>query len=379
MHFQNDKVVCGDIFTNGTLVLTNFRIIIITCAVNNADVKNGWAIHLAEVSHLEDCGTFFSKSKRLKIVFSHRKIPLDIGLKFHSGDKDDFLEVFNKVHAKRSWEKRTPNFVVNAEQSLSVTNKDETFSVTNAGIGGIIRRQERNLQSVDALAKLALGDLDLLIEQARDVVTVVQRYAAYIQENRKKDGDESSSETSTQLAEASEMESIMQSIGIVSPVTRLSAGRLYHEQLGRQIADLMHHNGLLRRLGGMITLTDLYCIYNKARGTELVSPNDLLGACEKMDSLKVGIKLRTFSSGVKVLELDDFDNASFMENMLCFINSNRFGTTTGVVSVHFGLSLIVTHEKLLDAEKAGAICRDESVRGLFFHVNKFKGDFDTNV
>lgn len=84
------------------------------------------------------------------------------------------------------------------------------------------------------------------------------------------------------------MEGILLNIGIVSPVTRLSAGREYHQQLARQIADLFLANDRIRRLGGMITLSDVYCIYNRARGTELVSPDDLLEGASQLQYLKIG-------------------------------------------------------------------------------------------
>lgn len=371
VHIQNDKVVCGDLFKNGKLILTNFRVIIITESSNSSPsgITTGWGFHLKDVSHLEDCSTFFSKSKRLKVNFKQRKVPHDVGLKFHSGDKEEFLDVFSKVHAKKSWEKVISKSTIVPQPFEK--KAEESFSVTHAGIGGIIRRQEKTLQSVDMLAKSAMTDLDALIDQAREVVMVVQRYAAYIQDSRqiKENGDELS-ETSTQIAEASEMESIMQSIGIISPVTRLSAGRLFHEQLARQIADLMQEHCRLQRLGGMITLTDLYCIYNKARGTELVSPNDLLGACEKLRGLNLGIHLRIFPSGVKVVVLDGFDDHTFLRNVTDFIES-RNGAPPGLIAVHFGLSLIITKEKLLIAENKGLLCRDESIRGLHFYVNKF--------
>jgi ESCRT-II complex subunit VPS36 len=38
----------------------------------------------------------------------------------------------------------------------------------------------------------------------------------------------------------------------------------------------------------VVSLTDLYCLYNRARGTELVSPDDLLQAVRLMDSLHLG-------------------------------------------------------------------------------------------
>lgn len=84
------------------------------------------------------------------------------------------------------------------------------------------------------------------------------------------------------------METILQNIGIVSPVTKLSAGRQYHQLLARQVADLLLAQQRIQRLGGIVSLTDLYCLYNRARGMELVSPNDLLEAVMLMESLHLG-------------------------------------------------------------------------------------------
>ena len=41
-----------------------------------------------------------------------------------------------------------------------------------------------------------------------------------------------------------------------------------------QLADFLRVP--LERAGGMMTLPDVYCLFNRARGTELVSPDDLL-------------------------------------------------------------------------------------------------------
>jgi hypothetical protein len=44
-------------------------------------------------------------------------------------------------------------------------------------------------------------------------------------------------------------------------------------------------------------------MYNRARGTDLISPEDLIIACEKMNQMSDRVMLRTFPSGVKVLQL----------------------------------------------------------------------------
>lgn len=75
-------------------------------------------------------------------------------------------------------------------------------------------------------------------------------------------------------------------VGIVSPITKSailgnasSANTVYYQQLAMQIIDILLKNSLLQKMGGMVSLTDLYCIVNRARGTELLSPDDLYTAC----------------------------------------------------------------------------------------------------
>ncbi|RYH28513.1 hypothetical protein EON65_11915 [archaeon] len=362
--------VTDELLPTSTALLTNIRLIIVTTnpKQQNATIS-AWGINLSEVRHGEDCSGMLRRSTRVRIVF-HLKKPTtkDIALKFHGAGKEDFIEVFHRTLAKRSWEKIAAKPVLAA--------KEKGFSVSNAGVSGLIRKQERNMENVDALTKTALTDLDALMNQARDAIAVVQRYAAYVVERKNADAvDEGeTSETSSQAAETNEMESILQSIGIVSPITKNTAGRLYHEQLARQIADIMHSQSRLQRLGGLISLTDLYCLFNRARGSALVSPDDLLSAAERMRKLKLGVSLRIFPSGVKVIQLDSYNEDSSAQNLQHWLSTSEYaskGATAIDVASHMNVSLVLAKELLLIAEKKCLICRDESVQGLYFFPNLF--------
>lgn len=59
-----------------------------------------------------------------------------------------------------------------------------------------------------------------------------------------------------------------------------------------------------------MVLTDVYCRVNRARGLELLSPEDLLNACRMMDNMDLPLKLYLFESGVKVLQLKSLDDES---------------------------------------------------------------------
>ncbi len=56
----------------------------------------------------------------------------------------------------------------------------------------------------------------------------------------------------------------------------ITAGARYHTELSRQLADFLA--APLARARGLLQLPDVYCLFNRARGTELVSPDDLLKA-----------------------------------------------------------------------------------------------------
>eukprot|EP01038_Epipyxis_sp_PR26KG_P006777 gene6777-9283_t len=377
---QSNKQILNKLFEPSLIILTNIRLIVINCS-NAKDLQAapayGWCIYLQTISVVEDCKKFLSKSTRFRILFENNQI--EIGLKFEHNQstksKDEFLENFQKVVMKKSWLKigKTDINSIGLKSGGSVEDVNK-FSASNVGVSGIIKRQENKLNNIDNLQKSALTDLDALIEKAREAIVVIQRYASYATENID-NRDENVSETTTEINEVNEMETIMMNIGIVSPVTKFSAGKTYHKQLARQIADVLLTQNRLQKLGGMITLTDLYCLLNKARGTELVSPDDLLKASALTGNLNIGISLKTFKSGVKVIQLQSFNEEAMCNNIRIISNENidykSNGFQASELAQKLGVSLLVAKEHILIAEKKGLLCRDESIRGLYFYPNLY--------
>lgn len=66
----------------------------------------------------------------------------------------------------------------------------------------------------------------------------------------------------------------------------------------------------------MMTLTDVYCRVNRARGLELLSPEDLLHASRHLASLGLPIVLRTFDSGVMVLQVLSHDDNAVADRIM---------------------------------------------------------------
>lgn len=352
---QNEKKVVKEIIPAGLLVLTNFRMITV---VNEASSRVGWGVEFSKISFVEDCAKMFGTSGRIAIHFNNS--PIELGIRIEKAIKMELIAVFKKILEKKSWLTKT------AKPKAPVV---PSFSSSSAGVGGIMRRQERQLNSVDTLSKAALSDLSALASLAKEAIAVVQRYAAYRVEQADQDDG-----SSVATVEVNEMETIMQNIGIISPVTKFSAGRSYHEQLARQLGDLLLTDDRLQKLGGMITLTDVYCLFNRARGTVLVSPDDLLKAAQVVDRLSLGMKLRKFKSGVIVLQSVSFNEGELAEKLLRLLALPEFkekGLQASDVSKCLSISLILAKEQLLIIESKGVICRDQSINGLFFFPNLF--------
>lgn len=65
----------------------------------------------------------------------------------------------------------------------------------------------------------------------------------------------------------------------------------------------------------MMSLADAYCRVNRARGLELLSPEDHLRACRTLNSLpSTNLRLREFDSGVRVLQLSSHSDEAVIED-----------------------------------------------------------------
>ncbi|KAI5073533.1 hypothetical protein GOP47_0011546 [Adiantum capillus-veneris] len=176
------------------------------------------------------------------------------------------------------------------------------------------------------------------------------------------------------LKSRQEMQDWMLSVGIASPVTKETAGALYHQQLSRQLADFVY--GPLQKAGGMLALVDIYCLFNRARGTELISPEDLLRACTLWGKIDVPVVLRRFDSGVMVIQSkSQSDDEVFSRIKSLLIRTTEFtkvGISASEAARALGMAPALAKEQLLAAESKGDLCRDDGPDGLRFFLNFFR-------
>lgn len=182
----------------------------------------------------------------------------------------------------------------------------------------------------------------------------------------------------------------MLSLGIASPVTRETAGALFHQQLSMQVreararADVQRSDACdayqladflaphLERSHGVMTLPDVYCLFNRARGTELVSPDDIIKACALWDKLRVGLRMRRFDSGVLAVQSAAHSDDAMAASLDSLAAASADGISATDAARALGLTPAVAREHLRAAEACGVLCRDDAPDGLRFFRNPWR-------
>lgn len=165
---------------------------------------------------------------------------------------------------------------------------------------------------------VAFTDMKRLMEKAGEMVRLSKNISDKIKE---KQGEITDDETV-------QFKAYLLSLGVSDPVTREShgTGQRYFVELAQQLAKILEPQ--LLDGDGVMTLTDVYCRVNRARGLELLSPDDLLNACKLLEPLKLPIMCvsSTFCYGLSVWML----RSSFHLLPTCIFNCRMKQFDSGV-------------------------------------------------
>ncbi|MEW5298836.1 MAG: hypothetical protein WDW36_001914 [Sanguina aurantia] len=268
---------------------------------------------------------------------------------------------------------------------------------STVGVAGLVRREEAKTSEAGRSLGQAFQDLSALMKSAQDMVALAERFRG-IAAHTSADDSLMDLETQRELI----------ALGIASPVTKESAGARFHIELSRQLSDFLEDP--LGRCGGMMTLPDVYCLFNRARGSELVSPDDLLAATKMFEAAGVSLCLRTFASGVRVVQgRQHTDEAVCLSlakavaprpaaaamihpvsgdssvggssgvgraagSLVAAVALSGLGPglTAGDVAKLQNVSVTIAAEYLLMAEQRQVLCRDDGPDGLRFFHNFFR-------
>lgn len=362
-------------FEGGELVLTNHRIL----WGRPGDIPRGLtclSLHLRYVIYFEEenPGAFsFARSKKIVLHLAEAVVdrmpgPVNhsphnhIKVSFKEGMDPNFISHISDAVTRRAWELLISAPILQSPGPSADRNKTHNLPVikTRTGIVGIERSLQEKQKATDQSISMAFQDLQKLMGMAKDMVNISKTISTKI---REKHGDITEDETVR-------FKSYLMSLGIDDPVTRdaYKSSNEYFRQLARELAQILEEP--LREVGGMMALTDVYCRVNRARGLELLSPEDVLNASRQLAPLRLPVILRTFESGAMVLQLESHSEEAIVESVEALLEE-RGSITVEELAQSEGISILLARERLTATEKHGKACRDDSIEALRFYPNLF--------
>ncbi|XP_049521546.1 vacuolar protein-sorting-associated protein 36 isoform X1 [Dermacentor silvarum] len=273
--------------------------------------------------------------------------PFDyVRFSFRSGGSSEFYQEMQAALQRKDW--------------LKMPTVDSRGKKIRTGIVGIERQIQAKHDEADKNISAAFEDLSKLMEMAKDMVALSKSITQKLKEKGSSLTDD----------ETIMFKSHLLSLGISDPVTKSAygSGINYYQELAKQLAEVLE--GPVQESGGIISLTDVYCRINRARGLELLSPEDLLNACKVMESLQLPLRLHVFGSGVTVLKLATQNDEKTSAETRQLIDEHG-SLSAEQLSPLIHISVILAKERLICAEQKGLVCRDDSVEGLSFYPNLF--------
>ncbi|PHH84827.1 hypothetical protein CDD83_1322 [Cordyceps sp. RAO-2017] len=313
-----------------------------------------------------------------------------IKLSFRGGGEKIFHERLKGAMTQRKWLLQdappAPRSMRRADDGSADDLSDSTpgGKAKTAGIAGLEQLGLNMRKNNELLIGSAFEDLEALMSSAKEVVALAERLA---RQNGGANGGASAEENAI-LAESASQLGLVTTKDIVGGGGGGGSESLYLSELSRNVAEFLADDsrGVLRRAGGIMTLVDLWAMFNRARGgVELVSPLDFERAARLWERLKLPVRLRTFRSGVMVVQGRDRTDQTTIRALVAWLQDlqefpperdvpwdwRQFGrgVTAQEAAERFGWSIGVAEEELLMAEEHGFLCRDEGLEGLKFWQN----------
>lgn len=322
--------------------------------------------------------------------------PTLIKLSFRASGDKIFYERLKGAMVQRKWLLRNAPPVPKPRQISSATPGPEP-ALTNhgnqnpserskvVGIAGLERRGQEQRKNNEVVIGSAFEDLEALMASAKDIVALAESFG--------KNSANGSSEADALLMETAA------ALGMVTTKEMLgsSAGSesLYLSELSRNVAEYLTDDarGILKKEGGIMSLVDLWAVFNRARGgADLISPMEFERATRLWEKLNLPVRLRQFKNGLLVVQRYDWTDDKTIAQLLAWFQEMHVtpppgesnwdwatfgrGITAQETAQRFGWSVGVASEELEMAEEKGVLCRDEGVEGLRFWEN-FIVDEDT--
>lgn len=298
---------------------------------------SGWlALRLDDVAMIDATGGWFRKRRcqlRLKPVYS-------VAIRCSEAAYTD--ELYRQL------------------QAAVMASKWREGSYQEASLGGLNRilgQRENRQQAVGETLEVALTDLESLRQHAAQTVAAARQVVA--------------AHGTADTGEVTGVQRILEDFGLLGPDGAVVAkGGLFKKDIEADVesvckAALEQRGGL-----GMLLAHDVFCLVNRARGTALVSPEEVMAALRHCSAPGGSLRLRTLGStgtfAASLARTHDGDTDRQLVRLAEVGPLSAFRLAT-----ELGLTVAEAQYILRDAEARAAVVRDDAPEGVFYYPNFF--------
>lgn len=289
-------------------------------------------------------------------------------LSFHKGGDKFFLNRLNETLEKFKWETVLNSGNVNRDAKKMEVQSSQTQPLKHTdsisfGIHSLARQEDLKTMKNEQIINSSLDDLQALLNKANEILELTESFKK-LNTNNKNEVIPSINQVTKNL--------------LYDPNNE-SQKSLYLQEIARQLSDFLINDGILEEEGGIITLIDLYALYNRGRvGINLISPDELYKACEFFPLLKLPLIFRKVNNILVVQDQKFGENTKVINDIKIFITN--FGDedefhykSSNILKISdaFNWSLTITEEILKIGLTLGELVIDQQISGKFYYINEF--------
>ena len=258
-----------------------------------------------------NCPLYLSENfEKNQILSTQITYPRNVEIKFKK-DSGDINQAFNhlqKAYNNKDYMNSYLPKVENQEENIQ-TNYNPQIRSYGLGMERVKKQQEEKIKQDSLLINSSFTGIQSLRQNAEQMISLAQQIRAKLG-------------NSNQNKESSEINGILSKIGFIDPVTKEVSGSDYYINLGEQINDYFYKYFTENPNIKVITLIDAYCIYNRARGGNTISPKDMTQALKYFETNTHQVLVKNFNNEMIVLHTKEYSSDNILVLITNFMKKN---------------------------------------------------------
>ena len=258
-----------------------------------------------------NCPLYLSENfEKNQILSTQITYPRNVEIKFKK-DSGDINQAFNhlqKAYNNKDYMNSYLPKVENQEDNIQ-TNYNPQIRSYGLGMERVKKQQEEKIKQDSLLINSSFTGIQSLRQNAEQMISLAQQIRAKLG-------------NSNQNKESSEINGILSKIGFIDPVTKEVSGSDYYINLGEQINDYFYKYFTENPNIKVITLIDAYCIYNRARGGNTISPKDMTQALKYFENNNHQVLVKNFNNEMIVLHTKEYSSDNILVLITNFMKKN---------------------------------------------------------